>query len=282
MSGTSKLTTKQLAFYTHKPKSLRLAEDMQLGCTKANYDFKIMKAGSTPLPNTVGLFYGVVPETYATFRYYMAEGRAVYLDNGWFSTQGKPTFRFSWNSVQPHLQDLTPLANINAFPDLPPIERWPQTNRALLILQSPQYFENLRLPYTRDQWQRSVTKVLKMKGYTVETREKPRNKNQGGPSFFEQIARAGIVVSLNSAACVKAIRYGIPAFCTLDCTMSPYAPVKLPQVGMAAPPSKQEAQHFLRRLASYEITREEMRAGQAINSILKINNQKRRGYWYGS
>lgn len=267
-------------FHVNKPKAEMLADLFRRGAHKKGYVYNITKK-HTPLPDTVGIFYGVVPETYSAFRYYMAEGRAIYLDNGWLSTKEAPTYRFSWNSAQSFLEDMPTSAQIE-FPALPKIKRKPQKDLALLILQSRQYFDYLRLGYNRDTWQKVATKILQSKGYRVEVREKPSKKTPEAEGFFDQIARAGIVVSLNSAACLKALRYGIPSYCMLDCTLSPYAPIKLPQAGLAGAPREEEVFTLCQKLASYELPREGLTDGHAFDRFLSVPTDKRRGYWYSA
>lgn len=281
MKANTAIPAPKFVIYANKPKAKRIAEWLRLGCQRKGYDLTIVQVGTAPRPGTIGVFYGVVPETYAAFAYYKAEGRALYLDNGWLSTPELPTLRFAWNGVQPHLAHMPIAETMAHFPALPDIKRKPIPDQALLILQSPYYFENLRLPYTRDGWQRAITHVLNSKGYDVVTREKPATKTDRGPSFFDQIATAGIVVSLNSAACVKALRYGIPAYCTLDCTLSPMAPVKIPDAGRAAIPNYDAVDTFCKRLSSYEMTTEELHTGAAVERFLLVPKQHRTGYWYG-
>lgn len=280
---TNAIPLTKFVFHVHKPKAAMLAKLMVKASRHALYDLKVTE-DHHPVADRVGIFYGVVPETYAAFRYYMAEGRALYLDNGWLSTREYPTFRFSWNSVQPFLQDMpeAPKSALAKFGELPKIQRQPQRDLALLVLQSRQYFDNLRLGYSRDVWVRATTRMLELKGYRVETREKPSKKDPEAETFFDQMARAGIVVSLNSAACLKALRYGIPAYCLLDCTLSPYAPVKLPDCGMAGAAPKEGVEELCRKLASYEITKDQIANGQAIAAMLGVRKEMRRGYWYGT
>jgi len=271
-----------LVFYVNKPKARRLATTLFNGARRMGYRLIITET-MAPRPNSIGIFYGVVPETFSCFQFYRAEGKAIYLDNGWLSTRETPTFRFSWNSVQAFLSDMTPDVNWkHKVSELPVVVPNPIPARALLILQSAQYFDFMRLGYTRGQWERVTTKILQDKGYTVERREKPTSKGQTGPNFFDQMARAGIVVSLNSAATVKALRYGIPAFCMLDCTPSPLAPVRLPQAGKAAPPDPAAVATMCARLMDYEITLEQLDNGAAIESIMGVQPEHRRGYVYAT
>ena len=268
-------------FYVNKPKAERLAEAMAAGVRNAGFKASLTTS-MTPRPNSIGVFYGVVPETYAAFLFYKADGRAIYLDNGWLSTPSKPTFRFSWNSVQSFLQDMPPVRKWGTLTDkLPPLRGATVDRRALLILQSRQYFDYLRLGYTRDQWERVTTKILQDKGYDVDRREKPNKRERGAVTFFDQIASASVVVSLNSAATVKALRYGIPAFCMLDCTPSPLAPVKVPECGRAAPPDPKAVDDMCARLMAYEISLDQMKSGEAVDRIMAVPNHQRRGYWYG-
>lgn len=278
--NTAKLDLPQFAFHVHKPKAASLAEQFRRGCRATGYDCKITK-DHMPVKGHIGVFYGVVPETYACFRYYMSEARAIYLDNGWLSTKEYPTFRFSWNSAQAFLKDME-VATLKRifYGPLPRLNYQPETDLALLVLQSRQYFENLRLPYSRDVWERATSRLLAHKGYRVITREKPTKKDPEAESFFDQISRAGIVVSLNSASCFTALRYRIPAFCTLDCTLSPYAPVRLPNIGRAAPPTKDEVQRLCATVGKYEFTRDMLTNGEAIQRFLAIHPEGRRGYWY--
>ena len=162
------------------------------------------------------------------------------------------------------------------------IKRDRRPGLALLILQSRPYFDNLRLGYSRDVWERATTRLLKSKNYIVMTREKPTKKEPEAESFFDQIAKADIVVSLNSAATIKALRYGIPAYCTLDCTMSPHAPARLPDAGRAAPPSIIEVRDMLYKLARYELTKDQFANGMAADIILSVKPELRRGYWHGT
>jgi hypothetical protein len=271
-----------LVFYTHKPKAKKLAKVLQAGARRAGFDMQVTDC-FVPKPNAIGIFYGVTHETYSCFRFYMAEGRAIYLDNGWLSTPGKPTFRFSWNSAQAFLQNMPPVWNWKRLTDpLPAINRDPNENTALLILQSAQYFEFMRLGYTRDTWEKVTTRILEGKGYTVERREKPTSKDQKVENFFDQIARAGVVVSLNSASTVKALRYGIPAFCLLDCTPSPLAPMRIPDAGRAAPPDQQAVAEMCARLMAYEVSEAQMRDGEAIKRMMAVPTAHRKGYWYGN
>lgn len=272
---------RRFAFHVHKPKAQMVADLFAKGCRNRGYTCLITNEGH-PVPDHVGVFYGVVPGTYAAWRFYVGEGRALYFDNGWLSTPERPTFRFCWNGVQPFLQDIAPVKQAGHYPDLPPLDYKPQRDLALLILQSRDYFLNLRLGYTRDVWERATTRLLTAKGYRVETREKPTKKDPEAETFFDQMARAGIVVSLNSAATVKALRYGIPAYCTLDCTLSPYAPVKLPAVGFAAPPTKGDVDDLMKRLARYELSKPYLASGDALNSIIEVRPEHRRGYVYGT
>lgn len=278
--STHLVPIKSFVFYVHKPKAQMLATLFARGCRTQGYDCLITDTAG-PHPDRIGVFYGVTSQTYAAFRYHMADGHAIYLDNGWLSTPEEPTYRFAWNGVQPFLRDLSAVQKI-ALPDLPNLARRPQFDLAMLILQSPEYYDNLKLGYTRQVWQRATTRLLESKGYRIETREKPHKKGYETDNFFDQMARAGIVVSLNSAATVKALRYGIPAYCTLDCTLSPFAPVKLPDVGKAAPPTKQDVTDLCKRLAHYELTKESLNSGDAANRFLEVRAPQRKGYWYGN
>jgi len=278
---TNRISIERFVFHTHKPKAEAIAQFFKEGCTALGYDC-IVTDSNQPVKDRVGVFYGVIPSTYAAFQFYKAERRAVYLDNGWLSTRELPTLRYTWNGVQSFLRDMEPVRGKLYFPDLPEIDRKPQNDLALLILQSRAYFDNLSLGYSRDVWERATTRLLTMKGYRVETREKPQKRGPQTEDFFEQIARAGIVVSLNSASCIKALRYGIPAYCTLDCTLSPYAPVKLPNVGMAAPPPPEDVMDLMRRVAQYEKTKKDFTSGRIIESLLAVPQEKRRGMWYGT
>lgn len=278
---TNRTPVRRFVFHVHKPKAQMLADMFAKGCRAQGYECRVTQ-DARPYPGYTALFYGVVPETYSAYRYYVSEGSAVYLDNGWLSTSGYPTFRFCWNGVQPFLRDIAPVRRYDYFPALPPINRVPQRDLALIILQSRDYFLNLRLGYSRDVWERATTRLLTFKGYRVESREKPTKKDPEAETFFDQMARAGVVVSLNSAATVKALRYGIPAYCTLDCTLSPYAPVKLPDVGMAAPPARADVDDMMKRLARYELTKEHFSSGEAVTRILEVRPEYRRGYVYGT
>lgn len=281
MSLQTAQTTK-FAFHVHKPKALMLAETMARNTLQKGYDVVVTES-RTPLADRVGIFYGVVPETYAAFCYYRAEGRAIYLDNGWLSTKDLPTFRFSWNSIQPFLQDM-PLQEEGAsirFGKLPVIRRKPEPDLALLVLQSEQYFWNLRLGYSREDWRKATTRLLELKGYRVISREKPTKRDPEADTLFDQLARAGIVVSLNSAASLKALRYGIPSYCLLDCTLSPYAPVKLPECGKAGAAAKSDVNALCHRLASYEIDKRDMGTSKVFDMLLAVPPENRRGYFYG-
>lgn len=275
------LPAPRFAFHAHKPKARALGEWFVEGCRKRGYD-AVLAEGPMPYPGRIGVFYGVVPETYGAFLHYRADGRAVYLDNGWLSTPEAPTFRFAWNGVQSFLRNMRPVARLEGFAPLPEIDRrHRQDDLALLILQSPDYFTNLRLGISRDRWQSVITRLLTDRGFRVETREKPTKRSPEADTFFDQMARAGIVVSLNSAATVKALRYGIPAYCTLDCTLSPYAPVRLPKRGHAAAPSRAEVAALCRSLAAYELTKSQLTSGGAVDRILGVSQPERSGYWYG-
>lgn len=269
----------RFVFHVNKPKAERIAEQFADGCRAAGHRCRVTK-DMTPVPDAVGVFYGVVPETYAAFRFYMAARRAVYLDNGWLSTRDLPTFRFSWNSAQAFLRDMPPVVVGDIGLGLPKIEWRPVAGQALLILQSEQYFEFMRLGYTRDHWERRTRTMLQDLGYAVDIREKPTKRERPALTFFEQIARAEIVVSLNSASTVKALRYGIPAFCTLDCTPSPLAPVRVPPRGRAAKPNREGVLDMVARLASYEVTREDLTSGAAVERLLSVPPSNRQGYWY--
>jgi len=272
----------RIVFHTQKPKARKLAETFRRGCLARGLDFRSTD-GTNPQNVDMGIFYGITRETYPTFRYYMAQGRALYLDNGWLSTPDKPTFRFSWNSVQPFLMDLPPETyRADSMGRLPPINHEPAPASALLILQSRQYFDFLRLPYDRDTWQGATTRLLNRLGYTVSPREKPTKRAPASATLFESIERAEIVVSLNSAACLKALCYGVPAFCTLDCSLTPLAPVKIPRAGRAAPPNMEAVRDMRARLASQEITPGEMQSGAALDRILGVKPGYRRGYFYGT
>jgi len=277
----NRVPIERFVFHTHKPKARAIAQFFQEGCKTLGYDC-IVTDDPQPIRDRIGVFYGVVPETYPAFMFYRAERRAVYLDNGWLSTRERPTLRFAWNGVQSFLRDMVPLKNGTPIAPLPEIRYRPQKDLALLILQSRAYYDNLGLGYSRDVWERATTRLLTSKGYRVETREKPQKRDGQTENFFNQIARAGIVVSLNSAACVKALRYGIPAYCTLDCTLSPYAPVKLPNVGMAAPPPREDVDDMLRRMDRYEHTKNDFTTGKMVNNLLSVSQEKRRGIWYGN
>lgn len=268
-------------FYAQKPKAERLAHLFKRGASHQGYRC-VVTSGNAPQSGAIGVFYGVSHDTYPTLRYYMAQGRAIYLDNGWLSAPSRETFRFSWNSIQSFLQDMPPDAErFKAASGLPPLDYRPVKATALLVLQSEQYFTLMRLPYTRDTWKAATTKMLKRHGYSVTPREKPRRKGDTAPSLFDMMARHEIVVSLNSAACLKALRYGIPAFCTLDSTLSPVAPVKVPKAERVAPPDEYAVKRLCMRIASYEVTREDLHTGTAIKRMMGIPEVKRRGYFYG-
>lgn len=279
MNLTSSLPVTKFVFHTHKPKADMIAEAFQAGCRRLSYDCMICK-DTTPRPGRVGIFYGVVPETFAAFSFYKADKRAIYLDNGWLWTPEINTLRFSWNSVQPFLRDM-PIKDrwTKFFGPLPKIERRPVPGQALLVLQSRQYFDNLRLGFSRDVWERSVTRLLHGKGYAVTSREKPKKKGEG-VSLFEQLETAEIVVALNSAVIVKALRYGIPAFSMIDSTPSPLAPMRIPDPGRAAPPDPSAVARMCAQMASYELNMEELRSSHGVERILSVKPEKRRGLWY--
>lgn len=267
-------------FYAHKPKALKLAKWFHQGCLRRHVKCRIAQH-TVPVPDHIGVFYGVTPDTYPAFRYYMAEGRALYLDNGWLSSPERVSFRFTWNGAQSMLRDMPRREDWESITmPLPPITHAPVPNRALLILQSRPYFECLRLGYSRDQWEMVTRQMLERKGYDVVRREKPTTKDHGQPNFFDQLATAEIVVSLNSASTVKALRYGIPAFCILDSTPSPLAPARVPVAGRAAPPNREQVNDMCARLHSYEVTPEEIYMGHALDRMTSVPPELRRGYWY--
>jgi len=282
MTGSNRTPIPRFVFHAHKPKADMIADRLKTAATAAGYDLEITKK-HYPKPGRIGLFYGVVPETYSAFCYYKAERSAIYLDNGWLSTPELPTFRFSWNGVQSFLQDMPPAPRqaVIRFGKLPELRRKPQPDLALLVLQSRLYFDNLRLGYSLETWTKATARFLEMKGYRVEIREKPTKKNTEAETFFDQMARAGIVVSLNSAATLKALRYGIPSYCMLDCTLSPYAPVRLPDRGKAGRPTKADVDTLCLKLASYEIDKVKLSSPQVFEQLLSPPPDKRRGYWYG-
>lgn len=269
-------------FYVHKPKARALAAMFAKGCALRGYTCEVTE-DATPRPGRVGVFYGVVHQTYPAFRFHMASKTALYLDNGWLSSPERPTFRFAWNGAQAALYDMPRDPEGAALvPPLPTIERAPEPGRAMLVLQTDHYFEFMRLGYTRAQWESLTTRMLKGKGYVVHRREKPKTKMPGVSSFFDEIARAEIVVSLNSASTVKALRYGIPAFCTLDCTPSPLAPPRVPVRGRAVPPDPDKVADMMSLMAGYEVTPSQFKTGEAAARMLRVPEQHRRGYWYAT
>lgn len=269
-------------FHTTKPKSVSLAHLFAAGCKNVGIDC-VVTHDAVPRPDRIGVFYGVVPSTYAAFQFYRAEGRAIYLDNGWLSQPHLPTFRFSWNSAQPFVRDITePMPGwAKKHGDLPTIDYRQMPGRALVVLQTPQYFEFMRLGINRDLWQKRIANRLIDFGYVVEFREKPSKKNPEDESLFDCMARAEIVVSLNSASCLKSLRYGIPSYCTLDCSLSPVAPTAFPVQGKAAPPDPYAVEDLCSRLARYELTKDQLRHGYAARIMLRVPKERRRGYWYG-
>lgn len=272
----------KLVLYAMKPKGERLMKAFQNGARRAGYDCYI-KRRTHVVPGAIGVFYGVTNQTYSIFRFYMAEGRAIYIDNGWLSTPNNKTFRFTWNGAQTYLLDMpvSPAWNPDAY-EMPDINWNPRPKDALLILQSPEYFEYMRLGYTKEQWERATTTILEQKGYNVFTRAKPTKQRPEIVPFLDTLERASIVVSLNSASTVKSLSYGIPSFCTLDSTLSPLAPVRIPEMGRAAPPNLQAVDDMRARMWSYEMTQDEMSNGNAIERIMAVPPEKRRGIWYGS
>ena len=177
----------RFVFYVHKPKARKLAGLFTLGAKKAGYECIISDANRI-FPSHLGVFYGVVPDTYKTFEAYLVRGQAIYLDNGWLSSPEEPTLRFSWNGAQPFAYDIPPFRKSLA-PPLDTIVRNPKQNLALLVMQTPDYFKNLRLPYSRDRWKANTVAMLEGKGYKVEIRDKPRKGGPKQPSLNDQLAR---------------------------------------------------------------------------------------------
>lgn len=282
MSGANQRTPlPRFAFHVHKSKARKIANMLSKSAQVAGYDMIVVDT-MAPLQDRIGMFYGVVPESYAAFRYYMLEGRAVYLDNGWASTDEKPTFRFSWNSVQPFLDDLVE-PKYPFHPETnghPKLERNPEPDLALLVLQSEAYYRNLKLPYTRDTWVKATSRFLTAKGYRIEIREKPTKMAPEHATLAEQFGRAGIVVSLNSTVCLQSLLQGIPSYCLLDCTLSPYAPIRLPDIGKAAPPPRSEVLRLYSKLVYNDIPKFDLLDPKAITRINTVPKANRRGYWY--
>jgi len=273
----------KFVFHTHKPKARALAEAMLTGSVRAGVDY-IPTGERTYFPDRIGIFYGVVHETYDLFMEYRRNKGAIYLDNGWFSSEALPTFRFSWNSAQAFLKDhpMSPESSILRFAELPPLKKGlRKPDNALLILQSRQYFDFLRIGMTRDEWEEQTTRMLRAKGYWVETRDKPNKKDPGARSFFRQMSRAGIVVGFNSAAVLKAMRYGLPGYCTAPSTINPYLDPEVPPLGEAEPLPPHIVNDLCLKLASYEIDKVDLSNGKVFEQIMSVPEEKKRGWWYG-
>lgn len=69
---TNAIPLTKFVFHVHKPKAAMLAKLMVKASRHALYDLKVTE-DHHPVADRVGIFYGVVPETYAAFRYYMAD-----------------------------------------------------------------------------------------------------------------------------------------------------------------------------------------------------------------
>lgn len=273
------------AFHVTKKKGRILAALLADGMERRGVPYRILEQGQQPTDKETLILYGVMPSNYDRFLKAARARRAIYLDNGWLSRPETPTYRFSWNSVQPFLSHLLKApARLKALNYPAPIERVrpPNGSTALVCLQSPDYFHNLRLPFGRDEWLGFVQRNLTDKGYTVAVREKPRLPFPGRFGLEEQIDDAALVLSLNSATSLRAMERGVPAVCTAECTLTPIAPNEVRSPGQMHAPYRDHMAGVLERLASTEFTTDEMQSGAALDLILSVTPDRRRGIWYAS
>lgn len=270
--------------YVHKPKARAIATSLAIGAAQRGYRLRISEVGGVPRPDEIAIFYGVVPDTWKAFALARAEGRAVYLDNGFLNSDNCRTLRFAWNGVQAAPEALRAAPEralyLGAYAPVPDRKMPPEARgTALLCLQSPQYFDNVRAPHTWAGFARSAEHMLMALGYRVVIRPKPR-KNEKVLPLYRWFNMAGIVVSANSSASVRAVSVGVPGFCLLPSTMSPLCPQTVPEVGTAHVPAREDVQAFIDRLASQEVTYPELETGAALDLIMGVADDNRKGISY--
>lgn len=273
------------AFVIHKPKARKIAERAKLGFEARGIPFREIYPNQEPERDEVCLFYGTSPQTFPTFLRCVKEGRALYLDNGFLNGRGETTLRWAWNGQQAHPSSLR-----KSPEDLPRLG-WsrkvkPQSitknraTRALIVLQSPEYLRNFHIETTQNEWLNGICNRLREKGWDFDVRRKPTKENPAPEPVEDAFKRYGLVVSLNSAATVKALAVGVPAYCDLNCTMKAVTLPGIPYAGSAVVPDHSKVERMLAKLAWADFTYGDLVSGKAIMRMMKTPTDQRKGIVY--
>jgi len=269
----------KFVFLFTKPKGEQIAETFAEGARSLGHPTRIITGGGVG-DEEVLVVYGVLDKTRALFKKKRRQGRAIYLDNGWVTSKATPTLRWCWNGVQPHYADLPRAMYQNSL--IAPVGRSDvQEDEALVCFQSKEFFDHLGLSYSQAEWVASVSQRLGNLGYKVTVRHKPTRAHPEHETLDSQLSRVGLVISLSSAITLKALAAGVPAFCTLHCALSECAPAYLPEIGKAIMPSKEKIEELISTLHGCDMTYEELQNGTAVQKILDVPANKRRGFFYG-
>lgn len=282
--GNRAISISSFAFVVHKPKAAQIADAFGRGARRLSYQFRTVEPGEPTRPDEITIFYGVVPQTWAQWVACKADKRALYFDNGWTAHPGNQALRWAWNGVQAPFDRLPRdvAARKIMFPEFSPLPvNASNRDKALLCLQSPAFYTNVRLSYSQTTWIRVVGKMLKDLGYTVVVRHKPSKKNKFSvPPLGPQIERHGIVVSLNSAVAIEAIARGVPAYHTVPTGLGPLTelPIKKPHEEHTY--SREAVMGVWNSLAYAETTYPELRSGRTLEKIMAIPSTDRVGINY--
>lgn len=273
----------KFAFVVHKAKAQKIGQAFLLGCKRRNFDCRLVQPGDSIRTDETGIFYGVVPETWNMWQHCLADRRAVYLDNGWSARRDNPTLRWAWNGVQAPF-DRLPRDVERRKALFPVIAHRPQAasvrDRALVCLQTPNYFTNVRVGYSQTTWLRVVGKMLKDLGYTVTVRDKPNKRNPEAVPLQQQLQEHGIVVSLNSAVNVAALCQGVSAYHTVQSGLGPLCEFPIKKPHEAKEYSYKGVAGVLNCLAFAETTYEDLRTGDTARRLIAIPEQDRVGINY--
>lgn len=271
----------KFVFLYTKSKGERIAESFMDGARRLGHPCRITPSQATIEQNEILVSYGILYSTRHIFKRKSKRGKAIYLDNGWITTKAKPTLRWCWNGVQPFYADL-PQTTHKPFLMAPAGRKQYNPREALLCYQSEEFFNHLGLDYTQREWAMKTKRRLEALGYFVTVRHKPTKARPEQEPLEDQFERVGIVVSLSSALTLKALDAGVPAYCTLQCSMSECAPAYLPNVGAAPPIVKDEVDQMISTLHGCDMTYEDLENGAGLLKMLAVPTAQRRGFWYGT
>lgn len=275
----------KFAFVTHKPKAEVVAKAFQKGANALKMECRVTKKPMIRR-DEIAVFYGVVPSTFFAFLENRAAGSLIYLDNGWLSHPHNKTFRWAWNGVQADPQSLWPDPDhhqkLGNYLHPWSKRRLPEPDKptALVCLQTPQYFENVGVPFSRDTWCKALWRHLRSEGYYVAVRPKPSKAVPETHPLETEIDAASLVVSLNSAVTVRALARGVPAVCSLPTSLGNLVPCIPPPPTKLEPPDQGRVLDTFQRLASADFTLDELASGDALHRMLSVPEHDRKGLSY--